>query len=146
MLLLAGDLVLPDELSTVHPMHGKFILLQLLLIIPPEEEEILHHSNPKLITLCLLDIHIAIDDQRLQHSLLLRLSAPIFDGETEEVEISGDSLADYVVYLCDFVDVEYSYVSEDSEGGLCLVEEDGFIHAFPKGSLVFVGIEERDYY
>ena len=48
------------------------------------------------------------------------------------MKVSRDSLTDYVVYLCDFVDVEDGHVSEDSEGGFCFVEEDGFVNAFPK--------------
>ncbi len=62
------------------------------------------------------------------------------------MKVSGDSLADYVIYLGDFVDMEDCHVSEHSEGSFCFVEENRFIHAFPRGGLVFGRIEEGDYY
>ena len=39
------------------------------------------------------------------------------------MKVSGDSLADNVVYLGDFVDVKDCHISEYSEGSFCFVEE-----------------------
>ena len=57
------------------------------------------------------------------------------------MKVSGYSLANYFVYLGEFEDVEDYHISEHSGGSFCFVEEKLFIHAFPKGGLVFGRIE-----
>jgi hypothetical protein len=61
------------------------------------------------------------------------------------VKILRDSLANYVVDICDSVDVEDGDSPKHSERRTSFVEEDRLVYAFPVIRVNFVRLEQRDF-